>query len=139
MRVPDVIPAHEFPLTETLRWLIACKTAFVNGFGGTAAESREAYQRKTVELSQGLEYIFSFDDVQRMILTRRHWLLMQMVVTGNGPSINDLIRAETTERLRYFEALVQTYTPASAGSPRPWSRTKAFSPAPQDHVATRQL
>src|SRR5664279_2110636 len=79
MRVPDVIPAHEFPLTETLRWLIACKTAFVNGFGGTAAESREAYQRKTVELSQGLGYIFSFDDVHRMILTRRHWLLMQMV------------------------------------------------------------
>ena len=114
MRVPDVIPAHEFPLTETLRWLIACKTAFVNGFGGTAAESREAYQRKTVELSQGLEYIFSFDDVQRMILTRRHWLLMQMVVTGNGPSINDLIRAETTERLRYFEALVQTYTQVQA-------------------------
>lgn len=114
MRLPDVIPAHEYPLTETLRWLIACQTAFINGFGGTAAESLEGYQRKSVELAQGLEFIFSFDDVQKMVLTRRHWLLMQMSVAGNGPTINDLIRAETTERQRYFQTLVQAYTQVQA-------------------------
>jgi len=114
MRLPSVNPAHEYALSETLRWLIECKTAFINGFGGSAAESLEKYQRKTVELSRGLEFIFSFDDIQKMVLTRRHWLLMEMVVTSNGPTVNDLISAETTERQRYFEALVHTYTRAQA-------------------------
>jgi hypothetical protein len=114
MRLPSVIPNHEYPLSETLRWLIACKTAFVNGFGGTAAESLEKYQRKTAELSRGLEFIFSLDDVQKMLLTRRYWLLMGMVVAESGPTVNDLISAESTERQRYFETLVQTYTQIQA-------------------------
>lgn len=119
MRLPDVLPAHEYPLIETVRWLIECKTAFVNGFVGTAAEALESYQRKSVQLSKTLEFIFSFDDVQKMILTRRHWLLMQLSVNGNGPTVNDLIHAETTERQRYFETLVQDYTQMQSA----WSAT----------------
>jgi len=101
---------HDFPMSETMRWLIECKTAFINGFGGSAAESLEKYQRKTTELSRGLGSIFSFDDLQKMLLTRRHWLLMEMLATSNGPTIHELIGAETTDRQRYFEALVQQYT-----------------------------
>ena len=120
MRLPEVIPNHEAALSTTLQWLITCKTAFINGFGGPAGERLLSYQRKTVELSQGVECLFSWDDVEKMVLTRRQWLLMEMVVAENGPAVHDLISAETTERQRYFESLVQIYTRVQAD----WADTR---------------
>lgn len=114
MRLPVVIPAHEYSLSETVKWLEKCKNEYLSGFGGNAAESLESYQRGTVQLSKGLDYIFSHDDVETMLLTRRHWLLMQMSVAGNGPVIHDLIQAESTERQRFFDELAATYQKALA-------------------------
>lgn len=99
---------HDYPMSETLRWLIACKTSFINGFGGNAADALEEYQRTTTELSGGLGFIFTFDDLQEMLLTRRHWLLMEMVAASNGPTIHELINAEATDRRRDASAHIHT-------------------------------
>lgn len=40
MRLPAVVPDREHANETVLRWLIECKTAFINGFGGSAAKRR---------------------------------------------------------------------------------------------------
>lgn len=130
MRLPAVVPDREHANETVLRWLIDCKTAFINGFGGNAAESLEKYQCKTVELSRGLGFIFGYDDIERMLLTRRHWLLMETVVTSNGPTVHELINAETNDRQRFLEDLVQHYTNLQTA----WSTVTAPVVVPDTNV-----
>lgn len=110
MRLPSVAPVPGSPMSNVHKSLMDAHTTFLNGFNGRAPEVLQNYQRASVRLADNLSYIFSPTDVERMILTRRHWLLMSMSPTPDlEPIIHDLVRVETRDRASCFEALIQEF------------------------------
>lgn len=106
MRLPSVAPLPGQPMTNVFRWLTTTQNAFNNGFSGRAPEVLQGYQRAAVQAADSLSFMFSPDDVDRMVRTRTYWLLMSMVATPeNEPVIHDLVRTESRNRGSYFEAL----------------------------------
>lgn len=107
--VPSFIPAYDFTLSELLKTLSRLTNELVNVGSGSAPEALEQYQRWSTSAADTLGYQFANDDLERLILTRRHWLLQEMVVTGNGPSVHDLVRADKMVVDRALKSLVQDF------------------------------
>ena len=108
MRLPSVAPISGSAMSNVNRWLAQANSTFSSGFSGQAPEVLQGYQRESVQLADSLSYMFSASDVETMILTRRHWLLMSIsLIPENWPVIQDLVRLECRDRANYFEALIK--------------------------------
>jgi rRNA-processing protein FCF1 len=53
--------------------------------------------------------MFDHSALDYLILTRRHWWLMETSASENGPSVLDAFRAEQTDRQRVFDELTRQY------------------------------
>lgn len=73
-------------MVETLKWLRKTRDDFANGLSGTAFDSLEKYQRMSTQAAEGLRFIFADADIEKLILTPRHWMLMSTVISGNAPT-----------------------------------------------------
>jgi hypothetical protein len=107
MLLSAIAPLHDFPISDVLNDLRKCSTDLSNLGNGDAAAVLDAYQRWSTGAAEFLGYKIASDDIERLILTRRHWMLLEMVVAGNGPTVRDLIRAERTDRLRVFDGVIK--------------------------------
>ena len=107
MLLSAVAPMNDYAMSEVLKALRLVKDNLGNLGSGTAAEVLEQYQRWSSQSAESLGYIFNAEALEHLLLTRRHWLLMETVVTGNGSAVFDTFRAEQTDRKRIFEAAVK--------------------------------
>lgn len=110
MRLPVVAPMNDYGMENVLRMLRDIRNNISNLGSGNAAEVLQQYQRWAGQSVQTLGYAFDHPALDRLILTRRHWWLMETTVTSNGPAILDAFRAEQADRIRVFDGLIQQYS-----------------------------
>lgn len=107
MLLSAVAPMNDHAMSEVLKALRLVRDNLSNLGSGTAPEVLAQYQRWSTQSAEFLGYIFDAEVLEHLLLTRRHWLLMETLVTSNGPAVFDTIRAEQTDRKRIFDAAVQ--------------------------------
>ena len=72
--------------------------------------------------SQQLSRVVSTAELDRMILTRRYWLLQSMPSYAGSPQVNSLLNAEFDEKVRVIEDAYQ----ALREQIQRWSRIGVF-------------
>lgn len=104
MLLSSVSPLPGCSMNEVIKSLRLITTDLRNIGSGPAAEVLEDYQQWSNAAAETLGYTFAGDDIERLILTKRHWVLLSLDPAGNGPVVHDLIRVERTDRLRALTA-----------------------------------
>jgi rRNA-processing protein FCF1 len=103
-------------MSEVLKNLRRINNDLSNIGNGSADEVLQQYQRWAAMGAESLGYMFPSDRVDRLILTQRHWALVSLVVAYNGAVVHDMIRAERTDRMRVFTAVIQELQALEASS-----------------------
>ncbi len=109
MLLSSACPLPGYSMSEVLKSLRLVTTDLTNIGSGAASEVLDQYQRWSNAAAETLGYMFAGDDVEQLILTRRHWVLLSLNPAGNGPVIHDLIRVERTDRLRALTAVTKEF------------------------------
>lgn len=109
MLLPSVAPMNDSNMDNVGRMMRDVRNNLSNLGNGQAGEVLENYQRWASQSAQMLGYSFDQTDIDTLIMTRRHWWLMETIHAGNGPTIFDTFRAEQTDRLRVFDAVIQQF------------------------------
>lgn len=91
------------------------------GAGGTAVDRYNAYIRWVGEAVRMLRRQVSAADLDRLVLTRRYWLLQSLLADVTGP-IGDLVETELEERVSAFDEAQR----ALDDQIRRWSRPGVF-------------
>lgn len=107
MLLSVVAPLAGVPMSEVLKNLRRTTNDLSNLGFGSAAEVLEQYQRWSTTAAESLGYVIPSEDIDRLLLTQRHWVLLSMPVAGNGPVVHDMISAERTDRMRVLNAVIQ--------------------------------
>ena len=107
MLLSAIAPLHDFPISDVLNDLRRWSNDLSNLGNGDAAAVLSDYQRWSIGAAGFLGCKIASDDIEQLIFTRRHWMLLEMVVTGNDRIIHDLINAERTDRLRVFDGVIK--------------------------------
>src|SRR4051812_24151685 len=87
---------------EALRWVLT-KTSNLASSAAKPSELCLEYLRWSADIASHLRGQISAPDIDRLILTRRHWSLQQVITLGNlagmqGAHIAQLVRIEVEER-----------------------------------------
>lgn len=109
MQLPAIAPMNDSSMDNVGRTMRDIRNSLSNIGSGQAGEVLEQYQRWASQSVETLGYIFDEVDLDRLIMTRRHWWLMETSVSGNGPTIFDTLRAERADRLRVFDAVIRQF------------------------------
>lgn len=108
MLISDVVPHSTQSVDYVIKSLTDHRDKLSSVWSGGAAEVLLKYQRWATGASEFFAYMFDHDAVERLVLTRRYWLLATMFATEeNGPLIQDLVSAEAKDRQREFDALIK--------------------------------
>lgn len=123
MRLPAVVPMKDYPLDGLLQELDRLKTDLNNKVtSGTAEQLLDEYGYWSNNAAAALANIFSYDDVERLTLTPRHWHLMSVVLRpSNERAVHATLRAERMDRDRALTTLqdeLRAIQVASAELPR---------------------
>jgi hypothetical protein len=80
----------------------------LEGLGmGNADEVLQAYQKWATQAAQTLGGMFDTDNVERLVLTRRHWALMGIAAAYNPASTLSMFRGEQADRGRVLSAVAE--------------------------------
>jgi hypothetical protein len=102
-----VVPLHDHLLVEVTKNLTRIRDAISNQ--GASPDALGIYQDWANQAAESLGYMFSPADIEYLIQTPRHWVLIATTLAGNRPTINGMLSVERTERLRVFDALIKQY------------------------------
>lgn len=94
MQLPSIRPRAAFDLAQLIRDLGRVRDELSQIGSGTAREALLHYQRWSTTTADYLSSYFELADVERIMLSQRHWVLHTLAVADNGPAILDLVRAE---------------------------------------------
>lgn len=108
MRLPSVVPREGNGLTNAIDALRAIRYALEDARTAGPQDPLLAYQRWSNEAARRLSYPFESDDVERLILTRRHWALQGVFSSGVG-DIRNLVHVEVEDRRRVLDNLLEDY------------------------------
>ncbi|PRY42167.1 PIN domain-containing protein [Geodermatophilus tzadiensis] len=107
MLLPEFIPSVS-GLSNVLLTLQTVDQNLRNLSGHSGSERLQSYQRWSNEAARSLGFVFDPADVERMVLTPRHWVLQGWASPAAG-DLNNLIDVEQTDRVRLFERLLRQY------------------------------
>jgi hypothetical protein len=83
--------------------------------GHSIEERLASYQGWSNEAARRLGWVFGSEDVERLVLTARHWVLQQWSWSpGVGGDVHRLIDAEQSDRKRVLEQLLRQYVEIEA-------------------------
>jgi hypothetical protein len=107
MLLSAVSPLDGLPINELIKTFRQLKVDLNNASGGNA-QALERYQRWANLAARTLSFYVAPEDVERLILTRRHWVLVELQANmQNNWLISDLLDAEREDRGRLFEAEIK--------------------------------
>ncbi len=107
MLLNTVTPLDDFPISAVLESLRRVTNDLINIGSGAATEVLQQYQQWSTVAAESLGFVITSKNTEQLILTRRHWVLLSLPVTGNDPVVHDLIRAERTDRLRVLNGVIR--------------------------------
>jgi len=106
MLLPKIAPSQPYPLDALLRDLDQLVINLNNSVtSGSAVEVLANYQYWANEAAARLTHVFSHDDVARLVLTPRHWVLMSMTGAENERALHATLRAERLDRSKALTAV----------------------------------
>jgi rRNA-processing protein FCF1 len=129
VELATVVPTGH-PIAELLKQLRQIKSDLGNISGGNQ-EALSAYQRWSIGAAQMLGFYIDREQVERLILTKRHWMLLDM--TGNNLNnwlISDSIDAERNDRVRLFDEEIKKLEAIE----RTWASVQSRLIAPDTNV-----
>jgi hypothetical protein len=106
MQVPNVVQANGSSIGNALQGLREVSNNLGNLGSGSTAEVLASYQRWASQSAQMLGYSFDQDALESLIMTRRHWWLMEAPVGDSSSAVIDMFRAEQADRLRTLDAVI---------------------------------
>jgi rRNA-processing protein FCF1 len=93
--------------TQVLEAIREVATGAFNLRGSSGADPYQEYVRWANDSAQKLSNLISPADIERLVLTRRYWLLQSMEAAWGSASARILMNAELVERVRDLEAAQQ--------------------------------
>lgn len=106
MRLPSVIPTRGVDLGTAVRVLDHQASALENLSGTDAADRLDSYHAWASQASEQLGHVFDLGDVESLINTQRHDLLITRTSAEQELLVNNSISAEQKDRLRVFKRLL---------------------------------
>ena len=109
MRLTEVAPLPGRDLSAVLLNLTNIWTTLHNMTGDTAPDLLANYQAWCGSSSETLGYSFSLENVERLVMTRRHWTLMGFDSSSDERLIRFTVSAERQDRLRALDVLLKSW------------------------------
>lgn len=114
MLLPEFMPFADGLAANAVQALRAVDEQLGNLSRHSAEHHLASYQSWSNEAARRLGWVFDPVDVERIVLTPRHWVLQQWS-WGSGPSdIHRLIDTERSDRKRVLERLLRSYVEIEA-------------------------
>lgn len=132
LRLPSVIPREGVGLARALETVQAIRYSLEN-VSATHLDPLAAYQQWSNEAARRLPYVFDPEDVERLVLTRRHWAL-QTISSASMGDVRNLVHTETEDRRRDLALIIDTYSQIQ----QLWASAAATLVAPDTNVYLHQ-
>jgi hypothetical protein len=108
MRLTSVVAREGITMAYALEGLRKHRNELDNARSAGPSDPLTIYQMWANEASRQLAFSFDADDVERLVMSRRHWAL-QSVFSSNVGDIRNMVQAEAEDRLRDFDRLIGEY------------------------------
>lgn len=109
MLLTSITPLDGTDLANAIRVLKSEAQALSNLQGTRAEERLNFYHRWSSQAAEQFRYVFDLEQVESLVMTRRHDFLIDRATAYNESLINNSISAEQADRGRAFKELLDSF------------------------------
>lgn len=109
MLLSSVVPLQGTDLANAIR-VVKSEAEGLSNLSGTRADERlNNYHRWSSQAADQLRYVFDLEQVESLVMTRRHDFLIDRATAYNELLINTSVSAEQADRGRVFKELIDSF------------------------------